>query len=199
MRLSIHTPFWRFIALCIVCWVQHQQQDKDNAGWLLKNTAVPFFKRGFENVRRWTVESCDLMWSSVCNSSGDHELNQSVFFSLRMQWRRKSINWSPISCRCVWVVICKFSTTLISKCFSGVNVKMKRCYSETWGWRQREKSRWWSMSGLSAPDAKGENNVRCGRCNLQRWWHCLKKTVGREKRSWTLVADIRAEELPGLS
>lgn len=21
----------------------------------------------------------------------------------------------------------------------------------------------------------GENNVRCGRCNLQRWWHCLKK------------------------
>ena len=67
------------------------------------------------------------------------------------------------------------STTLISTCFTGVNVKMKRCYSETRGWRQREERRWWSVSGLSASVTRGENNVRCGRCNLQRWWHCLKK------------------------
>lgn len=70
------------------------------------------------------------------------------------------------------VILSPPSTALISPCFSGVNVKMKRCYSETRGWRQREERRWWSVSGLSAPVARGENNVRCGSCNLQRWWHC---------------------------
>lgn len=57
---------------------------------------------------------------------------------------------------------------------------MKRCYRETRGWRQREEGRWWSVSGLSASAARGENNVWCGRCNLLCWWHCLKNS-GKKK------------------
>lgn len=58
---------------------------------------------------------------------------------------------------------------------------MKRCYRETRGWCQREEGRWWSVSGLSASAARGENNVWCGRCNLLCWWHCLKKNSGKKK------------------
>lgn len=63
-----------------------------------------------------------------------------------------------------------------------------------------KSNRQWSVSGWSVPVTREENNVHCGRCNLQRRWHCLKeKILEREKQRWSSVADIGAKELPELS
>lgn len=91
------------------------------------------------------------------------------------------------------------SATLISPCFTGVNVKMKRCYSEPWGWRQREECRRWSALGSSASAATGESNAWCWRCNLQCWWQWIKKKRANRNAEVNLVPDKRAEGLPGLS
>lgn len=45
-----------------------------------------------------------------------------------------------------------------------------------------KSNRQWSVSGLSVPVTREERNVRCGRCNLQCRWHCLKrKYTGKRK------------------